>query len=275
MRANQHQHAPLLLMLLLLVKFDQSLVVGFTVNPVSHHASTKGHHLVVATKIEHQRVRVPSHLQMGKGFNSARNKQAELAKRMEAAKRQKNPDFYDSNEEPEEIKVSADEQLQKDREEFAQLLSTSHLPKPEKKSVAMRSTLDQAAKDRAPTLSKSKGPKVNAKKLKKKKMKQAGGGSNGEEAEDVPLQQGDVARRRDFEHLVSTETSLQLGAIRAAQLVPWVPPYLSNYLVVVADPRSQSGDLHQTVQYLTSNLEPEMLAQVMVVTADSAAETVR
>jgi len=56
-----------------------------------------------------------------------------------------------------------------------------------------------------------------------------------------------------------------------------VPPYLSDYLVVLADPRRQSsraGDLRRAVPYLASDLPPEILPNVAVITADSREETV-
>jgi hypothetical protein len=93
------------------------------------------------------------------------------------------------------------------------------------------------------------------------------------EHEKAPFQEGDVAKRRDFESLVALESSRPLGPMGASQLVPWVPPYLAEYLVVLADPRKQSGDLRQSIQYLTANLAPEILAQVMVITADPNGET--
>ena len=91
-------------------------------------------------------------------------------------------------------------------------------------------------------------------------------------AHDGPLQEGDVARRRDFESLVSVETKKTLGPIGAAQLVPWVPPFLSNYMIVLADPRRQSRDLRKSVQYLASS-PGEVLSQLIVINADSVEET--
>jgi hypothetical protein len=92
-----------------------------------------------------------------------------------------------------------------------------------------------------------------------------------------PLQQGDVAKRIHFEQLFSMEnmasSSQPLGPIGAAQLVPWVPPYLTNYLMVLADPRKHSGDLRQAILYLTSNLALDILPNVVVITSDSNEET--
>jgi len=87
------------------------------------------------------------------------------------------------------------------------------------------------------------------------------------------LSEGDEAKRADFEALVSSETSRPLGPVEAALLVPWVPPYLSEYLVVLADPRRQSRDLRQAVGcLLASNLEPGVLESLAVITADSREE---
>jgi hypothetical protein len=58
----------------------------------------------------------------------------------------------------------------------------------------------------------------------------------------------------------------------AAQLVPWVPPYLTSGLVVLTDPRSPSLDLRHAMQHLaSSNMELE--SQVIMITADSHEET--
>ena len=66
---------------------------------------------------------------------------------------------------------------------------------------------------------------------------------------------GDTAQRQHFESLISIDTERPLGPIEAAKLVPWVPPYLQEYLVVVADPRSQSVEWRQAIQYLHSERE--------------------
>jgi hypothetical protein len=90
------------------------------------------------------------------------------------------------------------------------------------------------------------------------------------------LQEGDIAQRRHFEKLIALESSQPLGAMEAAKLVPWVPPYIHNYLVVLADPRRQSSDLRQSIQYLTSsNLEPAVLSQVIAISADPVGDITR
>jgi peroxiredoxin len=74
---------------------------------------------------------------------------------------------------------------------------------------------------------------------------------------------------------VEVETSQPLGPMKAASLVPWVPPFLCNCLVVIADPRRQSTDLYKSIQYLeaqsSSSSEP-MAFQTIVISADSVPE---
>jgi len=61
--------------------------------------------------------------------------------------------------------------------------------------------------------------------------------------------------------------------LKAAQLVPWVPPFITDYLVVLADPRRQSADLRLAVQYLeSSSSTPTAPHTVIAIIADSIQE---
>lgn len=97
-----------------------------------------------------------------------------------------------------------------------------------------------------------KKPKINT--PYKKSSKPPSITTTEEEGEDSAcvLQVGDRASRRDFEALVNPTTGLPMGPLFAAQLVPWVPPFWKDYLVVVVDSRRGSNDLRLTVQYLQS-----------------------
>jgi hypothetical protein len=97
------------------------------------------------------------------------------------------------------------------------------------------------------------------------------------ESDKAVLQEGDNAKRLHFEPLISLQSKQPLGSMGAAKLVPWVPPYLQDYLVVLADPRKQSSDLRRAIQYLlsSSNLKPQVLAQVVVISADPIVETAK
>eukprot|EP00567_Pseudictyota_dubia_P003479 CAMPEP_0197437250 /NCGR_PEP_ID=MMETSP1175-20131217/4517_1 /TAXON_ID=1003142 /ORGANISM="Triceratium dubium, Strain CCMP147" /LENGTH=323 /DNA_ID=CAMNT_0042966717 /DNA_START=33 /DNA_END=1004 /DNA_ORIENTATION=+ len=199
---------------------------------------------------------------MGKGFNSARNKQAELARKMGLAKKQRDPNDDDDPDAQGDGEEST--QVKEDRAVFAELLAKSEpvVKKPAFGTPKIVSNKPSAA---------SKGSKTKSKVKAADRKRRKNASSKGEseaEADRLPLREGDIAERRDFELLVSLETGKQLGPIGAAQLVPWVPPYLAEYLVVLVDPRRQSGDLRQSIQYLTSNLGPEVTDKVIVVSAD-------
>jgi hypothetical protein len=206
-----------------------------------------------------------SRLFMAKGLGGAKNKQIELAKKMELAKRQRDGAGTELSVETEEEKVS------KEHSEFAKLLAKSPPPSVEKEPQAIQNE-DIFRKLQAPKTPASTGPKVTSKDLKRKR-KAAESKESQDPSEGVvnrSLQQGSTARRRDFELLVEVETSQPLGPMKAASLVPWVPPFVSNYLVVLADPRRQSTDLYKSIQYLESS---EILApHTIVISADSVQE---
>jgi len=212
--------------------------------------------------------RAPFQPCMAKGLNRARNKQAEILKKMELAKKQNKEgtsSTSDDNEQDQDAIHRQQQEQEYDRLLFAELLAKSQ-------PIASEKTFTDLSADITRTSNKSK---VKAKQVKRKKksLKQQ---SNVEQVEkDVPLQQGDIAKRRHFESLVELSTSKPLGAAAAAQLVPWVPPYLSDYLVVICDARRQSGDLRQALQYLTSNLSSDVISQVIVISADINEETAR
>jgi hypothetical protein len=199
---------------------------------------------------QHQRQHLNRLLWMGKGFNSAKNKQAALAKKMELARKQKGGKEAAVAEEQEERQGEDSE-----HEEFAKLLS-SNLPPPEP-AVEKIFTSQQPAFQQKPSpeqKKRSSGPKVKARDLKKRKRK-AKASERDEELEAaeesvVVLREGDAARRGDFDALIDIRTGQPVGAIRAAQLVPWVPPYLTDSLIVLADPRRQSTDMRQAIQHL-------------------------
>lgn len=102
----------------------------------------------------------------------------------------------------------------------------------------------------------------------------------------ISLEQGDKGERKHFEKLLDVTTSKALGPIEAAKLVPWVPPYIHNSLVVLADPRKQSSELRQAIQFVKTMLDEESSSrddddnnvsaiQIIAISSDSVAETKR
>jgi hypothetical protein len=241
-----------------------------------------------------------SHLFMG-GFNKAQNKQAELARKMQLAKTKAQNDdnpqqeaspLTNNNNNPDDIIDPEEVKRLEERSEFAKLLlaKKNYQPPPPEptSSWSAESTFTQSTsfgqRRPPPTTDMPHIHKVRAKDLKKsKKRKQSAVEAESEETEKrlLCLQEGDIAQRRHFEKLIALESSQPLGAMEAAMLVPWVPPYIHNYLVVLADPRKQSSDLRQSIQYLTSsssssNLEPAIpLSQIIVISADPVREITR
>ena len=229
-------------------------------------------------------------LRMAKGFNSAKSKQLELAKKMALAKKQQQPDEEqqkgDKATPADDDDDEEKQRLQQDRARFAELLRTSKVSNPNplyeddelgnigvKSRRSMQSSLKASVTARAGALN-AKRSKSNIIKANKTQTKGSEASQIQEEGdEDQVLQEGDIARRHDFEGLTSCETGAALGPIVSAQLVPWVPPFTADYLIILADPRAQSFDLRRTVQYVSSNVSPDILRQVIAISSDEVRVT--
>ena len=80
-----------------------------------------------------------------------------------------------------------------------------------------------------------------------------------------------TAERIHFEKLLRVDTNRVLDAIGAAELVPWVPPFVIDRLIVICDPRPNSASLRMAMQYLKGNREERTNAKIRIigVTADA------
>eukprot|EP00586_Coscinodiscus_wailesii_P013504 CAMPEP_0172514452 /NCGR_PEP_ID=MMETSP1066-20121228/260214_1 /TAXON_ID=671091 /ORGANISM="Coscinodiscus wailesii, Strain CCMP2513" /LENGTH=369 /DNA_ID=CAMNT_0013295121 /DNA_START=19 /DNA_END=1128 /DNA_ORIENTATION=+ len=276
----------------LIADFFLSLITGgINVGSFSlHHGRTPGidsNFFVHPSCIVHPRCTCTSSsgrshvLRMGKGFNSARNKKAALAKKMAQAKKQSLGEDHnnDANEGMEPYQTEEERKLEEDRARFAQLLRESKVsnPNPYEDDYGSQSRQIRVAQVMPGMAGRATAPKTrkvnDAKRRKKKSAKDKAGEREEETDVDKPLQEGDIAKRADFEPLIACDSGTQLGAIDAARLVPWVPPFVKDFIVILSDPRAQSGDLRRTVQYLTSNLSPDILDQVIAISSDKASET--
>ncbi|MGK3762005.1 MAG: hypothetical protein ACI8RD_014323, partial [Bacillariaceae sp.] len=222
------------------------------------------------------------------GFNKAKNKQAELAKKMALAKKQKegsaaNDDSLDNegriqNTSNNENKNDDEDDMKRRREDFETLLRTTR--------GAIPSYDDYSDSEFIPHIragSKNDIPKKKKQKTieEKEKEKQKALLLAEEEMNNKKVE----AQRIHFEELIDVSTSTALGVIGAAKLVPWVPPYLKSCLIVFVDPRTNSNDLRRTIQYLSSistissssssssSSPSDNDGDVVFVTADSVAET--
>lgn len=116
--------------------------------------------------------RPSSQLDMGKGFNAAKGKQAALMKKMELAKKQNNPSDdseADSKEQEEQT------QLEKDRSRFAQLLAESNLKQVNIKQAQARAVAARDARVQAENTIKVGSNKKRKKRKKKQQPKSTHG----------------------------------------------------------------------------------------------------
>lgn len=241
-------------------------------------------------------IRLSPPLYMG-GFNKAKNKQAELAKKMALAKKQKegsavNDDSPNNrkvstddkgiakttsnNEEEKKNKNDDEDDMKRRRDDFETLLRTT--------KGAIPSYDNYSDSEFIPHI--QAGSKIGI--PKKKKQKTIEQKENEKQkalllAEEAMNNKKVEAQRIHFEELIDVSTSNALGVIGAAKLVPWVPPYLKSCLIVFVDPRTNSNDLRRTIQYLSSSStissssssssSSDNEGDVVFVTADSVAET--
>jgi hypothetical protein len=219
----------------------------------------------------------------------AQNKQAELARKLEQAKRQQRADAdIDKLKRIPDDNINDNLGLENTHSEFAALLAKHAPPAAEPKrrtpSVSSNILLHKIARDRAAANSETSSSSVEKKRrMKRRKKISSVNQTTLEEEEEVALQEGDVAKRRHFEALICSTTKQPLGPMSAAQLVPWVPPYLSRSLIVLADPRKRSSDLRaglQAFRSLSSASTPTETAgisafTVIAITSDTPEETAR
>ena len=184
-------------------------------------------------------------LEMGKGLNRARNKQAALAKKMELARQQKEGTSTPQEELSEKsIQSLSDAEIQKrnDQLRFEQLLKTESA-----------NVLNNYSKDGYLT-----------KEQEEEEINAARAGVD-------RLFEGDPAPREPFEALLSIQTSNAVGPSGAKQLVP----NAGDYLVVLTDPRIKSEELRHTIKSLNVDLPAEIRKKLIVINADSPAENRR
>lgn len=202
-------------------------------------------------------------LKMGKGFKNAQKKQAEIAKQFSSIAEKKKEES--SNNTP-NTSASSDYEVNKDDRNSKDYLLLAQLLKDTNKIIAKEGDENDKMFVAPKKLNKPKQRKNIA---QSKRLKKQGSKKQKEEKEKEGISQ-----RAHFETLLFTETSKPLGVIEAAKLVPWVPPFINEYLYVIADPRARSTELRQTILYLASTLNADFFHKnVIIITADPAAET--
>lgn len=192
-------------------------------------------------------------LHMGKGLNSFRNKQAELKRKMEIAKQQKEidgeevPVIDDVTEKTSLTDIEIKEQ--NDRLRFQELLKRS-----------ASNVLNNYSSDGY--LSKDQ---------EEEEIEAARAGVD-------RLFEGDPAPVDCFEEIVNIKSENAIGRTGKERLVPWLrknPDRQRDYLIVLTDPRPKSDELRETINSLVSTLPSDILSRMIVINADSPSENRR
>mmetsp|Transcript_16147 Transcript_16147/g.23752 ORF Transcript_16147/g.23752 Transcript_16147/m.23752 type:complete len:294 (+) Transcript_16147:113-994(+) len=184
-----------------------------------------------------------SALSMGKGLNKGRNKQAELAKKLELARQQREGTLEDG-----EIKLTNEQMKEKnDRLRFQEMLENT------------------------PT-----GANMNADDYQSESQLEED--ISARRAGVDRKFEGDPAPSEPFEELVSIKTQNAIGTGGASRLIPWLRQNAGNkaaYVVVVSDPRPKSDELRTTIKNVLPSLAPSIKNNLIFINADSPAENRR
>jgi hypothetical protein len=90
------------------------------------------------------------------------------------------------------------------------------------------------------------------------------------------LFEGDPAPTQPFEELVSIQLENALGDTGVKRLIPWLKnSNLSDYLIIICDPRVQSPELRDTVNTLSKELPKNLWSRMVIINADTPAENRR
>jgi len=186
-------------------------------------------------------------LRMGKG----RNKQQDLARKMEMAKRQKREREGKQQEKGESDKglTAGEIKERNDRLRFQQLLEQS-----------AGKVLNNYAADGY--LTQEQEERDNEERLRGVDQ----------------LFEDDPAPTDCFQELVSVKSDNVIGETGASRLIPWLrknPDRRSDYLIILTDPRKESPELRQTIKRLANELPEDILDRMIVVNADTPAQNRR
>jgi len=174
-----------------------------------------------------------------------RNKQAELAKKMEIAKQQAAQEALEES--GTEVKLSDEEiKKQNDRKRFEELLSRQPVGLSDL-SAGNYLTKEQEEQD------------MN--------LRRSG--------QDL-LFEGDPAPTEEFNCLVPLTGDKPQGEMGARRLLPWMRDGKgADFLVVVCDPRVKSNELREIIKAISTELPKKLLKETIVISADSSAENRR
>jgi len=197
---------------------------------------------------------VASSTALSMGGMNRRNKQADLARKMALAKKQRlNPDAtlddMDDDKNKENRGGLSDEEVKKqnDLKRFEDMLNSD---------ASTVRTMDEFGGDSYLT--------------KTQEEEEANAGYSRVER----IYEGDPAPSAPFENLVSVKSGNPLGKFGAEKILPWVKHQANSqkakdYVVVMTDPRTKSLELRQVMKTFVKRLPENILDRLLVVNADS------
>lgn len=90
------------------------------------------------------------------------------------------------------------------------------------------------------------------------------------------LFEGDPAPTKPFEELISIKSENALGEMGTKRLIPWLRnSNLSDYIIIICDPRVKSPELRDTARSLFKELPKDLLSRTVIINADTPAENRR
>jgi len=167
-----------------------------------------------------------------------RNKQADLLRKLELAKKQ--------NEKQDDAKTQSAEEIQKenDRKRFEYLLNS------ESATVSHMNEYE--------------GSSYLTKEQEEEEAEAAFMGEN-------RFYEGDEAAAAPFQDLVSVKSEKALGPKGAERLLPWLRDK-SDYVIVLSEPRTKSTEFRKMLMNVQGSIPFEILDRIVVINADSPSE---
>ena len=175
------------------------------------------------------------------GAFNRRNKQADLMKKMQQAKEER------EEKRPEEKKELSDEEIKEmnDRKRFEELLN---------REGVTATNYDYGVGDNYLT--------------KEQEEEDMTASQRGVDR----LFEGDPAPTDPFEDLTHMTTENALSKKGTKRLLPWLSGNTKDYLIIISDPRAKSSYMRKVYKQLTASLSAELKQRLIFINADTPAE---
>mmetsp|Transcript_31510 Transcript_31510/g.36227 ORF Transcript_31510/g.36227 Transcript_31510/m.36227 type:complete len:309 (+) Transcript_31510:105-1031(+) len=194
------------------------------------------------------------------GALNRRNKQADLIKKMQEAKKQREVTGSDGTDDTTSLTDAPSTQTRRKSDD-------------EIKRENDLKRFDQLLNSEAATLDYGLDGNSNNYMTKQQEEEEIDAGFRGLSR----IFEGDPAKEEPFQDLLRIENGNALGEAGTKRLLPWLnknPSKENDYLVVVTDPRPKSDELRSAMNKFLK-LSPDVLSRMIVINADTPAENRR